>query len=467
MITCQFENRGKDSLYEYLYKQIKSDILTFRLSPDEKLPSKRSLAKHLNVSTITVENAYSQLMAEGYIYSKPKSGFYVSRLQNTSASADIEVKHEYKEVKSEKKRFQVDFIDNSAVKDSFPFSAWTKLMRETMSENSQELMVRSPSQGIWELRKAISENLMQFRGMSVDPDRIVIGAGTEYLYGLIIQLLGHDKKYAVEDPGYQKISKIYGANGVKCVHVPIDDSGIDMSSLENAEPDILHISPSHHFPTGIVTPVSKRYEILAWAGKSENRYIIEDDYDSEFRMMGKPIPPLQSIDNSGKVIYINTFSKSLASTIRISYMILPEELIDRYRSELGFYSCTVSNFEQYTLAAFIKKGYFEKHINRMRTYYRNQRDSIISAIKKHKYYDRVIIKEENSGLHFLLWVDTDYSDEELIERASQNGVNISCLSQYYYDRTKSVANIIIINYSGIPGDSINQSVELLFRCIWE
>ena len=212
MITCQFENRGKDSLYEYLYKQIKSDILTFRLSPDEKLPSKRSLAKHLNVSTITVENAYSQLMAEGYIYSKPKSGFYVSRLQNTSASADIEVKHEYKEVKSEKKRFQVDFIDNSAVKDSFPFSAWTKLMRETMSENSQELMVRSPSQGIWELRKAISENLMQFRGMSVDPDRIVIGAGTEYLYGLIIQLLGHDKKYAVEDPGYQKISKIYGAS---------------------------------------------------------------------------------------------------------------------------------------------------------------------------------------------------------------------------------------------------------------
>ena len=467
MITCQFENRGKDSLYEYLYKQIKSDILTFRLSPDEKLPSKRSLAKHLNVSTITVENAYSQLMAEGYIYSKPKSGFYVSRLQSTSAFADIEVKHEYEEVKSEKKRYQVDFIDNSAVKDSFPFSAWTKLMRETMSENSQALMMRSPSQGIWELRKAISDNLMQFRGMSVNPDRIVIGAGTEYLYGLIIQLLGHDKKYAVEDPGYQKISKIYGSNRVDCIHVPIDSTGINISVLEESNADILHISPSHHFPTGIVTPVSKRYEILAWAGKSENRYIIEDDYDSEFRMMGKPIPSLQSIDNSGKVIYINTFSKSLASTIRISYMILPEELIDRYRRELGFYSCTVSNFEQYTLAAFIKKGYFEKHINRMRTYYRNQRDSIVSAIKKHKYFNRVEIKEENSGLHFLLWVDTDYSDEELIERASQNGVNISCLSQYYYDRTKSVANIIIINYSGIHGDRINQSVELLFRCIWE
>ena len=463
MLTYSFEDRGDISLYEYLYKQIKQDIISYKLTADEKLPSKRAFAEHLNVSTITVENAYSQLMAEGYIYSKAKSGYYVSHI-TSSENKERKVFPEKKEDYG-KSEYIADFVSNSTLKDSFPFAQWTKVMRQTMSDNPQKLMVSSPSQGIYELRKEIAEYLYQFRGMDVSPDRIVVGAGTEYLYSLIIQLLGRNKIYAVEDPGYSKITRVYSMNNVKCVHIPLDKNGVDINVLEKSGAQVLHISPTHHFPTGIVTPVSRRYELLSWASKSEGRYIIEDDYDSEFRFQGKPIPSLQSIDVSRKTIYINTFSKSLTSTIRISYMVLPEELMLRYNRQLSFYSCTVSNFEQYTLAAFLEKGYFEKHINRMRNYYRARRDRIMCEIKKHPDYSKVHITEENAGLHFLLKVDTALTDDELIQRARNKGLNISCLSQYFYHKEKSTDHTIIINYSAVKDENIEQAVELLFDSI--
>ncbi len=469
MLTYSFDNRGSESLYEYLYKQIKEDIVSYRLSPDEKLPSKRELAKHLNISTITVENAYSQLMAEGYIYSKPKSGFYVSHItasEKRDRNLFAEALNENTQL--EKTEYYADFVRNLTPKTGSFFNTWTKLMRETMSDNPDKLMVSSPSTGIFELRCEIAKYLFEFRGMKVRPERIVIGAGTEYLYGIIIQLLGHHRVYAVEDPGYRKIAKIYRANDVKCVHIPLDKEGVEVTSLERTEAEVLHISPSHHFPTGIVTPISRRYELLSWASKKPSRYIIEDDYDSEFRFVGKPIPSLQSIDVLDKVIYINTFSKSLATTIRISYMVLPKELMERYNSEFNFYSCTVSNFEQYTLARFIEKGYFEKHISRMRNYYRNQRDIIMECIKAHPKYGKVRIAEENAGLHFLLQVDTTLSDEELVRVAAKNGINVSCLSSYCHDAATAAAmeHTLLVNYSGVDTDKLAHAVELLFESLW-
>lgn len=463
MLTYSFENKGRDSLYEYLYKQIKDDIVNGVLSPDEKLPSKRSLAKHLSVSTITVENAYSQLCAEGYLYSVAKSGFYVSDISSRKPlSADKPARIAQTVIQAPE--YFADFVNNSTAPDTFPFATWNKLLRETMNEQADKLMSRSPSGGITELRTAIADYLYQFRGMTVEPQQIIVGAGTEYLYGLLIQLLGHDKTYAVEDPGYQKIAKIYHSNHVRCVSIPMDQRGIRTDKLLSSDADILHISPAHHFPTGIVTPVSRRYEILSWASSDEH-YIIEDDYDSEFRLQGKPIPSLFSIDTADKVIYINTFSKSLASTIRISYMVLPKPLLTRYNRELSFYSCTVSNFEQYTLAKFIEKGHLEKHINRMRTYYRNLRDAMLSYIKNNPACPDVTILEEDAGLHFLLKINTTATDEGIITAAAAQGIHISCLNQYYAAPPIQDSHTIIINYSGIHTTNINEALNRLFAAL--
>jgi GntR family transcriptional regulator/MocR family aminotransferase len=466
MLTYSFDNKGNDSLYEFLYKSIRDDILSEKLRKQERLPSKRALAEHLGISTITVENAYNQLMAEGYIYSKPKSGYYVSPISSPSIyTAKDKNRYTAEEDEYSHKNYPADFTNNASAQYSFPFITWAKLMRQTLSEKQDKLILNSPSIGIRELRCAISDYLFQFRGMSADPDCIVIGAGTEYLYSLIIQLLGRDKKYVLEDTGYRKIAQIYKANNINFEYITLDSDGVDKKMLEKSDAQVLHISPSHHFPTGIVTPVSRRYELLSWAGELPERYIIEDDYDSEFRFSGKPIPSLQSIDNMHKVIYINTFSKSLASTIRISYMVLPEELMQRYKEELSFYSCTVSTFEQYTLAAFIKQGYFEKHINRMRNYYRTQRDMVMTAIKNHPFYSKVTIKEENSGLHFLMKIDTQLSDGELIQRARSNNVNLTCLSQYYHNCEKAPEHTLIINYSGLQKEDISEAIAKLFEVV--
>ena len=466
MLTYSFENKGGLSLYEFLYKSIRDDILSGKLHKQEKLPSKRALAEHLGISTITVENAYNQLMAEGYIYSKVKSGYYVSVIDSPEFYTVAEpcIASDEKE-NTDEVIYTADFTNNATTQKSFPFDTWAKLMRQTLSEKQDRLILSSPSIGIRELRVAISDYLFQFRGIVADPDCIVVGAGTEYLYSLIIQLLGRDKKYALEDPGYNKIAQIYKANNVAFDYIPLDNYGVSTEALKNSCADVLHISPSHHFPTGIVTPVTRRYELLSWASDSEERYIIEDDYDSEFRFSGKPIPSLQSIDKSGRVIYINTFSKSLTATIRISYMVLPKALMNLYRKELSFYSCTVSNFEQYTLAAFIRQGYFEKHINRMRNYYRTQRDRVMLAIKNHPLYSKVNIKEEDSGLHFLMSVDTDLGDKELTEKARVKGVNLTCLSHYYKDKDTAPQHTLIVNYSGLAKENVQSAVDRLFECI--
>lgn len=466
MLTYSFANIGSDSLYEHLYKCIKNDILQGILRPGDKLPSKRTFAKNLNISTITIENSYAQLLAEGYIYSIPKKGYFIADL-NRNNQDTVAIRSENITTVVNPEIYFADFINNQINPDNFPFSVWTKLMREIILDKSRELMTNSPCGGIMELRSAIAGHLKEFRNMDISPEQIIIGAGTEYLYGLLIQLLGHDRIYGVEDPGYQKVAQIYKSNRVACHYIPLDGQGVTIESLESNSIDIIHTSVSHHYPTGIITPISRRYELLGWASKSDSRYIIEDDYDSEFRLMGKPIPSLQSIDVMEKVIYMNTFTKSLASTIRVSYMILPSHLIKRFYETLSFYSCTVSNFEQYTLARFIKDGYFEKHINRMRNYYRGQRDLIMQCIHNNPNATRITIKEEDSGLHFLMHVLTDKSDKTIIQDALHQSIRISCLSDYYHNDSKKDLHTLIINYSNLPPAIMQEAISRLCDAIFK
>ena len=228
-------------------------------------------------------------MAEGYIYSLPKKGFYVSPINNKTPLIPAKMIHK---PSIKKESYWCDFSSNQTPANLFPFTTWSKLMKDVLNEHQSELMINPPVGGIYELREAISQHLKEFRNMDVEPERIIIGAGTEYLYGLLVQLLGFNLLYAVENPGYNKILDVYSSLGAKCVPIDMDEQGILVDQLEDLDVDITHISPSHHFPTGIIMPVSRRYELLGWANKKEHRYIIEDDYDSELRLSGHPIPAL-------------------------------------------------------------------------------------------------------------------------------------------------------------------------------
>lgn len=448
MITYEFTDNRSDSLYVSLYKKIKQDIIEGSLKRGERLPSKRTFASNLGVSVVTVENAYAQLLAEGFIYSRPRSGFFVADISELPKGSEEEtINEEIITPKSDNKEYFADFTSGRLPSELFPFSIWSRVIREVLNDSRLQLMTSAPCGGILALRKSIANYLREFRDMTVSPEQIIIGAGTEYLYGLLVQLLG-EKHYAVENPGYSKPEQIYRRLRVKCTRISMDEAGVSASDLDDSGADVVHISPSHQFPTGIVMPISRRYELLAWAAKKDGRFIIEDDYDSELRLSGKPIPTLQSIDRLGKVIYMNTFTKTLCSTVRISYMILPPNLAKNFYDSLSFYSCTVSNFEQYTLARFIDEGCFEKHVNRLRNYYRKKRDVLLASLKGSSIGRITSVYGAEAGSHFLMKIDTKLPQEKLLSEALLNGIRLSPLSAYYQGEDAS-ENFFVMNYSSV------------------
>ena len=448
MLTYELKKSPGVPLYEALYRCIRADILSGKLAADAKLPSKRALAENLEVSKITVETAYGQLLEEGYIRSAEKKGYFVEPiLQNRPVSAAVP------------KQEEPEKTETGTGPEQFPFSVWSKLQREVVLDYGEKLLLPLQNQGSLELRRAIADHLADFRGMYVDPGNIIVGAGTDFLYNLLIQLLGRDRTYAVEEPGYDKIRKIYAAGGVACVSAEMDGFGVLPESLNNAQ--VLHISPAHHFPTGIVTPVSRRQELLRWAS-AQDGYIIEDDYDSEFRFDAHPMPTMMSLDGSGRVVYMNTFSKSLAPSIRISYLVLPEGLMAEFREKLGFYSCTVSSFEQYTLARFLSRGHFEKHINRMRRFYRRRRNKIMELLAASPFASRLQVREEDAGLHFLVRVQTSLSDEKLVQLCRDAGLPVRTLGSYYHtDAPEEVARTLVINYAALREEDIEAALTKL------
>ena len=458
MLTYELKKSPGVPLYEALYRCIREDILSGKLSAGEKLPSKRALAAHLEVSKVTVEGAYSQLLEEGYLRSEEKVGYFVEAAGHLRPAP-----HAPAPADPPAPRWDLDLTANAPA-TGFPFSVWMRLQRQVMLDYGDRLLTPLPPQGYPELRTAIADHLLQFRGMRVDPGNILIGAGTDFLYNLLIQLLGRDKRYAVEDPGYRKIRQIYAASGVECISVAVDAFGVRPDSLGDAQ--ILHCSPSHHFPTGIVTPAARRRQLLQWAEESPDRCIIEDDYDSEFRFHAHPVPALQTMDRSGRVIYMNTFSKTLAPSIRISYMILPPALMETFRQKLGFYSCTVPSFEQYTLARFLSGGWFEKHINRMRKFYRTRRNRVVEALQASPFAEHITILEQDAGLHFLLQVHTDRTGSELAALCARAGIRVRALGDYYEGHIPPWArSCLVINYSGLDEASLPDALNRLAQIV--
>ena len=451
MLTYELKKSPGVPLYEALYRCIRDDILSGKLAAGEKLPSKRALAQHLEVSKITVETAYGQLLAEGYICSREKVGCFVEAVERPA-------RRETTPVLPVSEPAAVPLLDLTVSgTERFPFSVWTRLQREVMLDYGERLLLPLPHQGIPELRQAIANHLAAFRGMDIDPENILIGAGTDFLYNLLIQLLGREKTYAVEEPGYGKIRKIYAAGGVNCIGAPMDSRGVRPDGLADA--DVLHFSPSHHFPTGLVTPVGRRMELLNWC-REKNGWIVEDDYDSEFRFDAHPMPAMQSLDRE-RVIYMNSFSKTLAPSIRISYLVLPAQLMAEFKQRLGFYSCTVASFEQYTLARFLSRGHFEKHLNRMRKFYKTRRNRVVSVLENCRFSDKITILEQDAGLHFLLKVQTQLPDAVLVEHLAQAGIRIKPISSYYHLPAGEDRHLFVVNYSVLDETALEEALSRL------
>ena len=447
MLTYELKKQPGLPLYESLYRCIRSDILSGKLAPGEKLPSKRALSQHLEVSKITVEAAYEQLLSEGFLRSQEKVGYFVEAVVRPAPA----------QPKPAQPAPPVEPVPET---EKFPFSVWSRLQREVVLDYGEKLLLPMPNTGIPELREAIAGHLADFRGMTVDPEDILVGAGTDFLYNILIQLLGREKCYGVEDPGYGKIRSIYKAGGVRCVHIGMDEHGVRPDALEEVQ--VLHISPSHHYPTGLVTPRDRRLELLRWA-RTTGGWIVEDDFDSEFRFNARPLSAMYTMDPE-RVIYMNSFSKSLAPSIRISYMILPKALMGRFRKELGFYSCTVASFEQYTLARFLSRGHFEKHINRTRRSSRARRDRLVALIRSHPMGGKLTILEQDAGLHFLLKVVTERPDRELTDALAAEGIRFPALKDFFHEKKEDL-HTLVVSYAGLKEETMEKALEVLYQLI--
>lgn len=410
MLDYNLEQRGEASLYEYVYQQIRDDIVAGRIAAGEHLPSKRAFASHLGISVITIENAYSQLLAEGYIRSKPRRGYYACELPDAPVLAlvtedidrdTVSIDPGAHDVDGQIERF--DALSPSALEAA---RLWQGALRATLtSEDEREIFSPAPAQGTARLRRAIARHLRGTRGMNINPDNIVIGAGAQLLDTMLVQLLGADKVYAVEDPGYLRLTRIYQAMGCEVRHIPLDGEGVDLSALQKTGTDVLHLMPSHQYPTGLVTSIARRYALLSWAAERPDRYLIEDDFDCEFRLAGKPIPALASIDAAQSVIYTNTFSKSLSSALRLAYMVLPDDLMERFGRDLGCYASSVSSVDQVALARLLESGDYERHVNRVRVRAREARDGLAALVRKTFPTGEVSIEHADAGLYCIVVVE--------------------------------------------------------------
>ena len=354
-------DKSKGSSYMQLYKYLREDIINGTYGYGKKLPSKRLLAEETGVSTITVEHSYALLCDEGYAEARERCGYYAIFRRSDGFALPAEIIET-----------RVQSSSHEDIETSFPFQTLSKTMRKVISCYGDRIMEKSPNSGMTELRSALREYLARNRGIHVDNDQIVIGSGSEYLYSLIIELLGRDRIVAIESPSYNKIEQVYQASEISYEALPLAQDGIESAALLSTKASVLHTTPYRSFPSGVSASASKRHEYIRWA-KAGDRFLIEDDYESEFSVSTKPMETLYSLSGNDSVIYLNTFSKTISPAMRVAYMLIPKKLVSQFEEKLGFYSCTVPAFEQFLIAELINNGEFERHINRVR---RNIRESL-------------------------------------------------------------------------------------------
>jgi len=463
MLMFAFNTESKVPIYLQLYSYIKTEIQSGRIPCHTKLPSKRKLSSHLGISQNTIQTAYDQLIEEGYVVPKERKGFYVCKLDNMVRLEVLKVYGSSGE-KGNRSKVEYDFSYNGVDAKNFPFPTWRRLTKDAINEYDKELLESGDPQGKPNLRNAISDYLRQSRGVICSPGQIVISSGTEYLFQILIQLFHRDSIYGIENPGYEKLNLLFNSNRARYQPLKIDGNGMMIEEIAKSHANILCVAPAHQFPSGGIMPISRRIQILNWANEKKGRFVVEDDYDSEFKYSGKPIPALQGLDSSGKVIYMGAFSKSLSPSLRISYMVLPEELMKEFSEKLSFIICPVPVVEQKVLTRFIREGYFERHLNKMRNIYRKKREVLVNKILGTN--SPVQILGADAGLHLLIRVNNGMDEKELVEAALKAGVRVYGISRYYMDKTCSgELPEILLGYAAMTENEISEAVERLEK-VW-
>lgn len=459
-LTISLDTRSRIPLYEQIYDYIKTDIQSGRIPYGEKLPSTRFLSKHLEVSRSTVELAYEQLLSEGYIESVPYKGFFVAQIDELYHLKKD--KPQPQRERKEARRYRYDFTPNGVDLKSFPYNVWRKLSKDILLDDRTELFRSGDSQGEYGFRSAICSYLYQARGVDCTPDQIIVGAGSDYILMLLGMILGMDHTIAFEDPTYKQAYRMAGGMSYNCIPVSMDKNGMKVTELEKSGADIAYVTPSHQYPTGVIMPIRRRMELLKWACEEQGRYIVEDDYDSEFRYKGKPIPALKGYDASEKVIYLGTFSKSIAPAIRLSYMVLPKPLLEAYEQKARFVNSTVSKVDQLIVQKFIEEGYYERHLNKTRALYKSRHDVLIEELRP--MADICTISGENAGVHLLLTFQNGMAEEELIDRAARADIRVYGLSDYRIRENCEEKATILLGYANLTEDQIREAARLLRDC---
>ncbi len=464
-LTVELCTGSGKCLYEQIYEYIRQEIREGKLRPGERLPSTRSLAEYLQVSRSTASLAYDQLLSEGYIASRPYRGYYVCRMEGLYRLDTPKARAAgTAQPVEEKVSYSVDFSPTATDMSRFPFSVWRKINKNVLSESGGSLFAQGDVQGEYSLRETIGRYLHSSRGVNCNPQQIIVGAGNDYLLLLLEKILGRHVRIAMENPTYKRAYQIFASFGYEITTVDMDESGMTVSGLRQSNATAVYVMPSHQYPTGVLMPIGRRLELLKWANEEPGRYLIEDDYDSEFRYRGKPIPSLQASDTRGRVIYMGTFSKSIAPAIRVSYMVLPQELLERYRQQCFFYSATVSRIDQKILEEFIGQGYFERYLNKMRKYYREKHDLLLEGLTDFGADFRVT--GENAGLHLLLTGRRGQTEPELISTARALGVRVYGLSDSLVGKAGGQpGRTVLLGYGGLEPQEIKNGLALL-RQAW-
>ncbi|MDD6626645.1 MAG: PLP-dependent aminotransferase family protein [Lachnospiraceae bacterium] len=466
-IHIQLHSKSDKTLYEQIYEYIRNEIRAGSLLQNEKLPSARYLADYLQVSRTTVDMAYGQLVAEGYLEAKPKRGYYVSaaadhpyEMEMSSPGGEAQYMPE-----EEQAAFAYDFSPNAIDMRFFPYATWKKITKNILVDAKSSMFALGEPQGDIELRTTICRYLHGSRGVNCEPEQIIIGAGNDFLLLLLEKILGRHIHVAMENPTYVRAYKIFRSFAYPVTLVSMDENGICVDALRKADAQVAYVMPSHQYPTGVAIPIGRRMELLKWAAEEEGRYLIEDDYDSEFRYKGKPLPSLQASDTHGRVVYIGTFSKAIAPAIRISYMVLPYPLLEKYREECGFFSSSVSRIDQTILNEFIRDGYFERYLNKMRKQYRMKHDFLLNELKP--FEKDFQISGGSAGLHILLTDTKGRCEEELASLAENAGVKVYCMGEFRLDQNEKEPEpaTMILGYGGLSMEEIREGIERLKK-VW-